>query len=72
MNYVGIDLRNQNCAGRQNNRPTKSADREVKGTCCTVSVCPGGAGMREKTLDTNRRFTESRLWTLPALSFHTV
>jgi hypothetical protein len=35
----------QTCAGRQDERPTKSADRGVKGTRCTESVCPSSADL---------------------------
>jgi hypothetical protein len=50
----------QTCAGRQSNCLIESADREVKRTRCTMSVCLGEQLPGIKTLDTDRRFTERR------------
>lgn len=54
------------CAGRPSNRPLESANREVKGTRCAVSVCLGTPTGDKRTLDTARRFTERRMRKSPS------
>jgi endonuclease III len=36
--------------------------KHVRRTRCTMSVCPWRVAATDKTLDTNRRFIESRSW----------